>query len=170
MPSWQIEGGLYQLLNLYGVAVDSKHWDFFDQVFTEDVVADYGSSVVFEGLTAFKRGAAEAWGPFDASQHSMSNTVWRQDGDAGRSLTYGSWFIIRRAAEGGEVWEGKGWYHDEWSLLKAGWRIRRRCCRTMWWSGNPLVPNATFKPGKQREMKTYSIADAIQEGLFSFFE
>jgi hypothetical protein len=30
---------------------------------------------VFKGREDFKRGAATAWGPFDASQHSMSNTV-----------------------------------------------------------------------------------------------
>lgn len=161
-----------QLINRYGVAVDSKRWDFFDQVFTDDVVADYGAPVIFTGLENFKKGAADAWGTFDASQHSMSNTVFDRRGDTGRSITYGNWYIIRRDAIGGELWEGRGWYHDEWVLLDRGWRIRRRICRVMAWSGNPLVSNAAFKERTPdlAGTKTYSISDAVAEGLFSFFE
>ena len=160
-----------QLLNRYGVAVDSKRWDVFDQIFTDDVIADYGEPVLFAGLDAFKRGAAKAWGPFDASQHSMSNTVWERQEDTGRSLTYGNWFIIRRGIEGGDLWEGRGWYYDEWVLCDGGWRIKHRCCRTMWCSGNPLVVNATFRPGATdlAAFRTWSLADAAEEGLFSFF-
>ncbi|RJG03205.1 nuclear transport factor 2 family protein [Noviherbaspirillum sedimenti] len=169
MTTKQDELSVLQLLNRYGVAVDSKRWDVFDQVFTEDVIADYGAPVVFEGLAAFKRGAEAAWGPFDASQHSMSNTVWERRGDTGRSLTYGNWFIIRRGVEGGDLWEGRGWYYDEWVLRDAGWRIKRRCCRTMSWSGNLLVVDPTAKAGTACS-KTYSLADAAREGLFSFFD
>jgi len=121
------EVSVLQMLNCYGVAVDSKRWDVFDRLFTEDVIADYGEPVVFRGREEFKQGAAVAWGPFDASQHSMSNTVWEARGDSGRSLTYGNWFIIRRGVEGGEVWEGRGWYYDEWVRRDDGWRIKRRC-------------------------------------------
>jgi SnoaL-like domain len=164
--------GISHLLNRYGVAVDSKCWGAFDQIFADDVIADYGGPVIFSGLAAFKRGAEAAWGSFDASQHSMSNIVWERHADAGRSLTYGNWFIIRKAAAGGDRWEGRGWYYDEWTLLGAGWRIRRRCCRTMWWSGNPLVPNANFKPGgsdAEAASQTFSLADAAAEDLFDFF-
>lgn len=161
-----------RLLNRYGVAVDSKRWDFFDAIFAPDVIADYGGPVVFDGLPAFRQGAADAWGPFDASQHSMSNIVWDRDGDVARSLTYGDWFIIRHGTPGGDIWKGKGWYHDEWAKLECGWRIRRRCCRTMWADGNPLVPNANFDPDgfDGTDFKFYSIADAVAEGLFSFFD
>lgn len=166
------ELSVLQLVNRYGIAVDSKRWDFFDAVFTEDVIADYGGSVIFTGLEDFKRGAAAAWGTFDASQHSMSNTVFDRHGTKGRSITYGNWFIVRHGVEGGDLWEGRGWYHDEWVLLDSGWRIRRRCCRTMWWSGNPLVPNATFQPGMSNsaDFRTYSLSEAADEGLFSFFD
>ena len=33
-----------QLVNLYGLAVDSQRWQLFDSIFTTDVVADYGAS------------------------------------------------------------------------------------------------------------------------------
>jgi len=160
------------LLNRYGVAVDSKRWDFFDRIFTADVVADYGGPVVYQGLDGFKRCAAEAWGPFDMSRHSMSNIVFDRDGSTGRSVTYGDWYIVRRGIEGGDLWEGKGWYHDEWALTQSGWRIRHRCCRVMQWSGNPLVPDATFKPGMAMATgpQTYALAEAADSGLFSFFK
>lgn len=166
------DANILQLLNRYGVAVDSKRWDVFEQIFAPDVIADYGEPVLFEGLEAFKRGAEDAWGLFDASQHSMSNTVWERRGETGRSLTYGNWFIMRRGIEGGDLWEGRGWYYDEWVLRDAGWRIKHRRCRTMWCSGNPLVVNATFKLGATdlAAFRTYSLAEAADEGLFSFFD
>lgn len=160
------------LLNRYGVAVDSASWNIFDQIFTEDVIADYGGPVVFTGLSGFKSGSEAAWGSFDAAQHSMSNIVWERRGEVGRSLTYGHWFIIRKAAVGGDFWEGRGWYYDQWALQDAGWRIRRRCCRTMWWTGNPLVPNASVDPGDtefEAASVTYSLKTAAAEGLFDFF-
>ena len=161
-----------RLLNRYGVAVDAKRWDFFDDVFAPEVTADYGGPVTFDGLEAFKQGAADAWGAFDASQHSMSNIVWDRDGHVARSLTYGDWFIIRRGTPGGDVWRGKGWYHDEWVRMDIGWRIIRRCCRTMWADGNPLVPNAQFDAEgfDGTGFRFYSLSEAIDEGLFSFFD
>lgn len=158
-----------RLLRRYGAAVDGKRWTVFDDIFAHDVRADYGGPEQFEGLEAFKRGAAQAWGTFDVSQHSMSNTVWEQEGDQGRSLTYGTWFIVRRGTPGGDVWEGKGWYYDEWARSPFGWRIAKRCCRPMWWSGNVLVADATFDPAAfdpNVEIKCYSLSDALDEGLF----
>ena len=162
------------LINRYGVAVDSASWDAFDDIFSEDIVVDYGGPVVFTGLAGFKSGSDAAWGSFDASQHSMSNIVWERTGDTGRSLTYGHWFIVRNAAPGGNTWEGRGWYYDDWIRQAAGWRIRRRCCRTMWWTGNLLVPNASIEPGdaefEASSSATYSLKDAARESLFDFFD
>jgi hypothetical protein len=33
-----------QLLNLYGLAVDSQRWQLFDRIFVADVDADYGAT------------------------------------------------------------------------------------------------------------------------------
>ncbi len=100
-----------RLLALYGAAVDCRQWETFAEIFTEDVVADYGA-VVFEGLAQFKAGAAHAWGEFDSSQHGMLSPTWQVTGDTAKTLTYGTWYIMRNDVEGGAVWEGRGWYDD----------------------------------------------------------
>jgi SnoaL-like domain len=38
-----------QLVNLYGLAVDSRQWHLFDSIFTADVDADYGASSGAQG-------------------------------------------------------------------------------------------------------------------------
>lgn len=169
------EATIAPLLRRYGAAVDGRRWHVFDEIFGDNIHADYGPSETFEGLAAFKAGAAQAWGSFDASQHTMSNIVWEcdADGKSGRSLTYGDWFIVRRGVPGGDTWQGKGWYYDEWELSAAGWRIHRRFCRPMWWTGNPLVPDATFDPAafdSTVEIQTLSLFGAMDEGLFRLLE
>jgi len=164
----QDEVAVLHLINRYGVAVDSRKWDVFDELFTGDVVADYGGGAAFNGLAAFKAGAAMAWGGFDASQHAMSNTVWDLGKETGRTLTYGGWCIIRKGTPGGDVWEGKGWYDDELVRSKSGWRIRRRSVRVMWWSGNSRVMQSNPSAGDV-QIKTYSLNDEIQGGTVGFF-
>jgi hypothetical protein len=43
-----------QLVNLYGLAVDSQQWHLFDSIFTTDVDADYGASSYWTNLEQFK--------------------------------------------------------------------------------------------------------------------
>lgn len=38
-----------QLVNLYGLAVDSRQWHLFDSIFTADVDAEYGASSGAQG-------------------------------------------------------------------------------------------------------------------------
>jgi hypothetical protein len=46
---------IIQIINLYGVAVDSQRWDLFDRIFTADVDADFGESSHWTDLQTFKR-------------------------------------------------------------------------------------------------------------------
>ena len=157
-----------RLINLYGVAIDSQRWDLLGEIFTEDAVADYGDGFVFRGLDAFKKGAAMAWGRFEATQHAMSSTAWRLREKSGHTLTYGAWFIRQRGVKGGDVWEGKGWYDDEWVRGDAGWRIKHRSCRVMSWTGNARI--MLGDAADEMEMRTYSLKDATNAGTLGFFK
>jgi hypothetical protein len=42
-------GAITQLLNLYGLAVDSQRWELFDQIFATDMAADYGATSHWTG-------------------------------------------------------------------------------------------------------------------------
>ena len=140
---------IIQLINLYGLAVDSQQWDLFDRVFTEDVEADFSESAHWHDLASFKRDFAAFHDPFDTTQHTMLNPMVHVDGDRANALTYGTWRLVRKAADGNPLWDGSGWYDDELVRTEQGWRIKTRVCRIVWWVGNPQVnetiPGVRFK-------------------------
>jgi hypothetical protein len=74
----------------------------------------------------------------------MANYLVNIAGDTAQTFTYGLWRLIRKGVEGGDAWEGSGWYDDELVRSEDGWLIKCRTCRIVWWSGNPLVQNAAF--------------------------
>lgn len=139
---------IIQLINLYGFAVDTQRWDLFDQVFTGDVDADFGGSAHWRGLEQWKGDFAAFHAPFDATQHVMTNHQVRVSEGESHSFTYGQWRLVRHAAQGSPLWDGSGWYDDEWVRTPAGWRCRKRVCRVVWSTGNDRVketiPGVTF--------------------------
>ncbi len=140
---------IIQIINLYGLAMDSQRWDLFDQLFTEYVDADYGPGSHWTARAQFKADFGAFHAMFDATQHMMTTHVVRVSGDLAHAMTYGSWRLVRHAAEGSPLWDGTGWYDDELVRTHAGWRIRKRVCRVIWASGNPLVkqtiPDVSFE-------------------------
>ena len=73
----------------------------------------------------------------------MNHQVAVIDTHNARSLTYGSWRLVRYAAADaqalGPLWDGTGWYDDQWVKTNSGWQIARRSCRVIWFTGNPAV-------------------------------
>ncbi|CDO86200.1 hypothetical protein AWC29_29580 [Mycobacterium triplex] len=128
-----------QLVNLYGLAVDSQRWELFDRIFAADVEADYGPTSRWTDLEQFKSDFAAFHDPFDATQHTMSTHVVQVEGDRAHSFCNGSWRLLRKATDGDPLWDGSGWYDDSLVRTGGGWRITHRVCRITWWTGNPLV-------------------------------
>ena len=136
-------GDIIELINLYGLAMDSQRWDLFDRIFTEHCDADYGPTAQWTDRAQFKTDFGGFHEHFDATQHVMTNHLVTVDGDRAHSLTYGMWRLIRHAAAGshpsGPLWDGSGWYDDEWVRTHGGWRIAKRVCKVIWATGNPGV-------------------------------
>lgn len=155
---------IIQLINLYGFAVDTQRWDLFDQVFTDNVDADFGGSAHWQGLEQWQGDFAAFHAPFDATQHVMTNHQVRVQGESAHSFTYGQWRLVRHAAEGSPLWDGSGWYDDEWVKTRDGWRCRKRVCRVIWSTGNDRVketiPGVTFE-NVLASMKAEAAADAL---------
>jgi len=52
----QDEGAIVMsLANRYALAVDTQRWELFDEIFTEDVVSDYGPTAIWKDLASFKQ-------------------------------------------------------------------------------------------------------------------
>jgi len=61
------------LANRYALAVDTQRWEMFDEIFTEDVVAYYGTTAIWKDLASFKQDFAAYHALFDSTKHTMSN-------------------------------------------------------------------------------------------------
>lgn len=156
-----------QLVNLYGFAVDTQRWDLFDRIFTADVDADFSETAHWRDLASFKSDFAAFHDPFDTTQHVMSNHLVEVDGDGAKAFTYGSWRLVRKAVDGSPLWDGTGWYDDDLVRAASGWRIRKRTCRIVWWTGDPFV-NETI-PGVKFELKTTVLRRDAAAGNVGFF-
>lgn len=155
------KAAIIEALNLYAFALDARQWDLFDRVFTEDVEAVFGpAGAAWIGLTEFKRSFAEFHDTLDSHVHTMMGHLVDVDGDTAHAFSYGNWLLVREAAEGGSTWLGTGYYDDELVRTDQGWRIKRRVCRLLSWSGNPSVPEP------QREHQP----DMNAKGLHRFAE
>jgi hypothetical protein len=156
---------IIQLLNLYGLAVDSRRWDLFDQLFSDYIDADYGPGAHWTSLPQFKADFGGFHAGFDATQHMMTTHIVLINGDIAHALTYGSWRLVRREAEGGPLWDGTGWYDDELARLHSGWRIRKRVCRVVWATGNPAVKQPT--PGASFVDSVYTLQSEGEAGCIA---
>ena len=130
---------IVQLVNLYGLAMDTRRWDLFDRIFTEHVDADYGPTSHWQDRESFKRDFGSFHEVFDATQHVMTNHLVTIDRDTASAHTYGQWRLVRHAAGDPPVWDGSGWYDDTLVRTHGGWRIAKRVCRVVFWTGNPRV-------------------------------
>jgi hypothetical protein len=158
---------IINLLNLYGFAVDTQSWQLFDRIFTSDVDADFSDKAHWRDLASFKSDFAVFHDPFDNTQHVMSNHLVNLAGDKAHSFTYGSWRLVRKAAEGAALWDGTGWYDDVWQRTATGWRISKRTCRVVHWTGNPFV-NETI-PGVKFELNSTVLRREAAAGNVGFF-
>jgi hypothetical protein len=96
----------------------------------------------------------------------MTNHLVNVAGDVAQAFTYGSWRLVRTGLDGGEMWEGTGWYDDKLVRTGDGWRIRHRICRITRWSGNPRV-NETM-PEVKFELDSTKLRREADEGRISY--
>ncbi len=161
------KAAIIEIINLYGFALDAHAWELFDRVFTEDVTADFGpAGAKWSGLGDFKRSFAEFHASLDSHQHTMMGHLVQVEGDKAHAFSYGNWLLVRESAEGGSQWLGTGWYDDEIVRTDDGWRIQRRVCRLLSWSGNPAVPepNQEHRP----DMQVNALRQHAEEGRIAF--
>ena len=77
------------LLTRYCTAIDSKQFDLLDDVFTEDALIDYSSSMpdVRGNRAEMKQWLSEVLAMFVMTQHLVSNTEFEIDGDRATTRT-----------------------------------------------------------------------------------
>jgi SnoaL-like domain len=119
---------IQELLIRYSHAVDTRDWDAFERVFTDDAVIDYTEMGGPRGGVKETRAFLESVMPTFASyQHMLGNTVLEFDGDRARARTicYNPMVLDRGEGEN-HVFLCGLWYRDLLVSTPEGWRIKDR--------------------------------------------
>ena len=131
------------LQNYYSYSIDAGHYDNLDEVFTANVVADYGRAGHNEGVQAVKDTCRNALEPLTAVQHINGNHVATISGDTASASCYFHVHQHREQTPGGDHFEMGGRYDEEMQRTAAGWRICKRTPTVIWSNGNARVRWAT---------------------------
>lgn len=125
------------LLYRYARAVDSKDWELYRSVFTEDAVIDYSSA----GAVVGTRDEVVDWfavnfGVIPWSMHYITNIeILETDGDTAsvRAMFYNPMQLPGMA----EMSACGGYYHHELVRTADGWRSRSLREENLWFTNAP---------------------------------
>ncbi|OBF37137.1 hypothetical protein A5719_22545 [Mycolicibacterium peregrinum] len=125
------------LLYRYARAVDSKDWELYRSVFTEDAHIDYSSA----GAVVGSRDEVVDWfaanfGVIPWSMHYITNIeILESDGDAAtvRAMFYNPMQLPGMA----EMSACGGYYHHELVRTLDGWRSRSLREENLWFTNAP---------------------------------
>ena len=106
-------------------ALDTKHWDDFEDTLTEDIIGDYGSSLGKEhhftnrtDLVEYMRTSMPAG---VITEHRVTHPEITVDGDDAEA----TWYLQDRVIvpEYNFMLFGAGFYHDRYRKTPDGWKI-----------------------------------------------
>ncbi|MFB1296845.1 nuclear transport factor 2 family protein [Mycobacterium sp. pW049] len=124
------------LLNRYARAVDTKDWDLYRSVFTDDAHIDYSSA----GAAAGTRDEVAAWleAGFAAIPWTMHYVTNVECEIAGDSATVRAMFYNPMQLPGTDVQSCcGGYYYHELVRTPDGWRSRNLREDNVWFVGRP---------------------------------
>ncbi|HEY9266882.1 MAG TPA: nuclear transport factor 2 family protein [Mycobacterium sp.] len=126
------------LLNKYARAVDTRDWDLWRSLFTDDAMVDYSSA----GAIAGTRDEVAEWleqalGAMQMMQHFISNVEAEISGDTAqvRAMFYNPMQLPGMD----ELSYCGGYYHHTLVRTSDGWRSRALREENAWFA-NPLLP------------------------------
>jgi ketosteroid isomerase-like protein len=130
------EAQIAALLYRYARAVDTKDWELYRSVFTDDAYIDYASA----GAAAGPRDEVVAWfeanfGVIRWSMHYITNIETDIDGDTAsvRAMFYNPMQLTGMA----QMSSCGGYYHHELVRTPDGWRSRHLREENVWFVNSP---------------------------------
>jgi hypothetical protein len=115
---------IQDLLARYSAAVDGRHWDRLDALFTDDAMIDYTETGGIRGTLAEQKAyLAEVLPSFEGTQHLTATSTIDLDGDTARVRTL---CFNPMIVDDEHVFFVGLWYRDVLARTPEGWRFRER--------------------------------------------
>lgn len=130
------DADIARLLYTYARAVDTKDWELYRSVFTEDAHIDYAGSTIPPGSRDQVAGIlSQAFATIPWSMHYITNIEADIDGDTAtvRAMFYNPMQLPGMA----EMSSCGGYYHHELIRTADGWRSRHLREDNVWFVNRP---------------------------------
>lgn len=116
--------------NAYGVAIDARRWDWFQELFTADVQVEYrradGSTLgAWTNRDTFLASFVESHKQLSSTQHMMLSHLATVDGEQANAFCYGYVKVIY-APRPTDLLSMTSYYDDELIHQDGRWRISKR--------------------------------------------
>jgi hypothetical protein len=159
IEAWEVTN----VINLYAVALDSRRYDLFPQIFTEDVRCDFGGGAAWTDRASLMLAFDAIHAGFAATQHIVAGHTIRIDGSDAWCVSYVNARFLKAIDGKTAVFESTGWYDDRLRRTDAGWRTSRMVSA----GGEHRVMQAM--PEIDTEFVLLSLADEAAAGRVAFF-
>jgi 3-phenylpropionate/cinnamic acid dioxygenase small subunit len=113
------------VITAYGTAIDTRDWDLFQSIFTEDSKIDYGFGS-WNSSEEFRQFMQAAHDPAGNTLHRMTNIVATRTEAGISARSYGDSIVLVSDNTTGD--HGAAYYDDELILLNGRWKIASRHC------------------------------------------
>ena len=136
------EAAIAALLYRYARAVDTKDWELYRSVFTEDAVIDYSSAGIPAGsrdeIAEFLK---KGFTTIPWSMHYITNVEADVDGDTARVRAM--FYNPMQLPDMAEMSSCGGYYHHELVRTPDGWRSRHLREENVWFVNSPAAAPET---------------------------
>jgi uncharacterized protein (TIGR02246 family) len=132
------EAAIAALLYRYARAVDTKDWELYRSVFTDDAHIDYSSAgAVVGGRDEVVEWSEADFGVIPWTMHYITNIECDVDGDTAtvRAMFYNPMQLPGTA----EMSSCGGYYHHELVRTPDGWRSRHLREENVWFVNSPAA-------------------------------
>lgn len=117
-------------LSLYAIRLDTKQFDLLDEIFTSDVVANYGlpgTAGIYHGLTAVKDFLKSNLPPNYVTQHAITTIVIDFSNESTPiSTAYVTANYFGQGDLTGQTVTVYGAYRDQWTDDGGRWKLKNR--------------------------------------------
>ena len=124
MSSHHDKQDIADVLVAYATGIDTRDWDLFRTVFTEDCTLDYGPVGSWHGIEDLVAFMIQAHAGAGHTLHRVTNVVAEVDGDGATARAYIDALLMNPEGTGGV--QATGYYDDRLVRTASGWRITDR--------------------------------------------